>query len=385
MQLSPYWSKILSDCTLCPRSCHVDRLHGQSGFCGESAEIRAARAALYYGEEPVISGRRGSGAVFFSGCCLGCIYCQNRSISRPAPHRSICRSAPETGYMTGNDPAGAAAATLSGKKSTAISLSPERLADIFFELEQEGAHNINLVTPEHFVPLIIPALENAKDRGLAIPVVYNTGSYEKAETIRALEGLVDVWLPDLKYISSELSARHTGAADYFQYASAALAEMVRQCPEPVFSDGSHTIDCADDADDPLMVRGVLVRHLALPGCAQDSRAVLRYLHETYGNNIFISIMNQYTPMPQVLQGQTSQAEAIRSYSSPDVHGSDDSRGINTPGDQHDLQDLCRCLSPEEYDDLINYAIGIGIENGFIQAEGTTSYSYIPDFDGTGIR
>ena len=196
--------------------------------------------------------------------------------------------------------------------------------------------------------------------GLSIPIVYNTGSYERVEAVRALEGLVDVWMPDLKYVSPALSARHTGAADYFRYASAAIAEMVRQCPEPVFSDGGHTLDCPDDADDPLLIRGVLVRHLALPGCADDSRAVLRYLHETYGNRIFISIMNQYTPMPQVL-----------------------ARKLEGEGSR-DLSDLCRRLSSEEYDSLVDYAIEIGIENGFIQESGTVSPSYIPRFDGTGI-
>ena len=286
INLSPSDSaRVLSDCTLCPRNCHVDRLHGQRGFCGESGVLRAARAALYYTEEPVISGKNGSGTVFFSGCNLGCIYCQNRQISRP-----------------GREPVDSAADRPPGLPRL-IGLSPERLAEIFFELEAEGAHNINLVTPEHFVPLLIPALRRAKKQGLTIPVVYNTGSYEKVEAVKALEGLVDVWLPDLKYVSSALSARHTGAADYFSCASAAIAEMVRQCPEPVFSDGSHAIDCPDDADDPLMIRGVLVRHLALPGCGEDSRAVLRYLYETYGDSIFISIMNQYTPMPQVLDGK----------------------------------------------------------------------------------
>ena len=226
-------------------------------------------------------------------------------------------------------------------------------------LEAEGAHNINLVTPEHFVPLLVPALDRAKRQGLTIPVVYNTGSYEKVEAVKALEGLVDVWLPDLKYVSSILSARHTGAADYFSCASAAIAEMVRQCPEPVFSDGSHTIDCPDDADDPLMIRGVLVRHLALPGCGQDSRAVLRYLHETYGDRIFISIMNQYTPMLQVF---------------------DEKRGEKTISDPN----LCRRLTEEEYDALVDYAIDLGIQNGFIQESGTVSPSYIPVFDGTGI-
>ena len=171
-----------------------------------------------------------------------------------------------------------------------MEISPDRLAEIFFELEDHGAHNINLVTPEHFVPLLIPALRRAKKEGLSIPIVYNTGSYERVEAVRALEGLVDVWMPDLKYVSPALSERHTGAADYFRYASAAIAEMVRQCPEPVFSDGSHTLDAPDDADDPLMVRGVLVRHLVLPGSTQDSMDILKYLHDTYGDQIFISIM-----------------------------------------------------------------------------------------------
>ena len=236
-------------------------------------------------------------------------------------------------------------------------ISPDRMAEIFLDLQDQGAHNINLVTPEHFVPLLIPALRRAKEQGLSIPVVYNTGSYERVEAVKALEGLVDVWMPDLKYFSSALSARHTGAADYFQYASAAIAEMVRQCPEPVFSDGSNAIDCPDDADDPIMVRGVLVRHLALPGCGEDSRAVLRYLHETYGDRIFISIMNQYTPMPQVLQQKLSSRLD---------------------------RDLCRRLSEEEYDSLVDYAIKLGITNGFIQEAGTVSPSYIPVFDGTGI-
>lgn len=354
--------RVLSDCALCPRDCHVNRLQGQRGFCGESGVLRAARAALYYTEEPVISGRNGSGTVFFSGCNLGCIYCQNRQISRPG--RDLPAAAPvffggtpgfpdESGNENGKKTAGET------RLPRLIELSSERLSEIFFELEAEGAHNINLVTPEHFVPLLVPALDRAKRQGLTIPVVYNTGSYEKVEAVKALEGLVDVWLPDLKYVSSILSARHTGAADYFSCASAAIAEMVRQCPEPVFSDGSHTIDCPDDADDPLMIRGVLVRHLALPGCGQDSRAVLRYLHETYGDRIFISIMNQYTPMPQVFDGK---------------------RGEKTISDPN----LCSRLTEEEYDALVDYAIDLGIQNGFIQESGTVSPSYIPVFDGTGI-
>lgn len=346
----------LSDCTLCPRSCHADRLAGQVGFCGETATLRAARAALYYNEEPVISGSRGSGAVFFTGCCLGCVYCQNRQISR-----SRQKSSEESRALLGSE--------------TRLELSPGRLSEIFLELEAQGAHNINLVTPEHFVPLLIPALRLAKAQGLSIPVVYNTGSYERVEAVRALEGLVDVWMPDLKYVSSALSRLHTGAADYFAYASAAIAEMVRQCPEPVFSDGSHAIDCPDDADDPLMVRGVLVRHLALPGCGQDSRAVLRYLHETYGDHLFISILNQYTPMPQTgPRRERSTSAGTASFDSKKRSGA---AGSAAP-------DLGRRLSEAEYDALVDYAISLGITNGFIQESGTASHSFIPAFDGTGL-
>ena len=307
----------LSDCTLCPRSCRVNRLAGRIGYCNVTADLFAARAALYYHEEPVISGSRGSGAVFFAGCNMGCVFCQNYAIAKA---------------MTGTQ------------------LSSGRLTEIFLSLQEQGAHNINLITAEHFLPQVIRSLRDAKDQGLTLPVVYNTGTYERVEAIQALEGLVDVWLPDFKYISPRLSLAYSHTPDYFQYASKALQEMVRQCPEPLFSDGSHTLDAPDDADDPLMVRGVLVRHLVLPGNTQDSMDILKYLHDTYGDQIFISIMNQYTPMPQV----------------------------------KDDPDLGRKLSSEEYEKVVDYAISLGITNGFIQEEGTASRRYIPAFDGTGI-
>ena len=307
----------LSDCTLCPRSCRVNRLAGRIGYCNVTADLFAARAALYYHEEPVISGSRGSGAVFFAGCNMGCVFCQNYAIAKA---------------MTGTQ------------------LSSGRLTEIFLSLQEQGAHNINLITAEHFLPQVIRSLRDAKDQGLTLPVIYNTGTYERVEAIQALEGLVDVWLPDFKYISPRLSLAYSHTPDYFQYASKALQEMVRQCPEPLFSDGSHTLDAPDDADDPLMVRGVLVRHLVLPGSTQDSMDILKYLHDTYGDQIFISIMNQYTPMPQV----------------------------------KDDPDLGRKLSSEEYEKVVDYAISLGITNGFIQEEGTASRRYIPAFDGTGI-
>lgn len=308
----------MSDCTLCPRSCRVDRAAGAAGYCHEPAALYCARAALYRDEEPVISGRRGSGAIFFVGCNMGCIYCQNYSI----------------------------AAAMSGTE-----VSVERLTEIMLSLQDDQhAENINLVTPSHYLHVIIPALQRAKDQGLHIPVVYNTGSYERVEAIRMLEGLVDVWLPDLKYISPRLSLAYSYTPDYFQYASKAIAEMVRQCPVPTFSDGSHSLDAADDRDDPLMTKGVLVRHLALPGCSEDTRDVLKYLYGTYGDQIFISLMNQYTPMPQV--------------------SSDPNLG--------------RTLTDEEYNNLVQYAIDLGITNGFVQDAGTQSGCYIPAFDGTGL-
>lgn len=307
----------LSCCRLCPRNCGVNRTAGETGFCLSSAALTAARAALYFDEEPVISGHRGSGAVFFTGCNMRCLYCQNRNIALAETGREI---------------------------------SSRRLAEIFLELQDQKAENINLVTPSHFLPQIIQALEYAKAHGLTIPVVYNTGTYEKPEAIRALEGLVDVWLPDFKYYSSGIAGAFSAAPDYFDRACEALAEMVRQCPQPLFSDGSSSLDEINDADDPLLIKGVLVRHLVLPGCAEDSRKILRYLHKTYGNQIFISLMNQYTPMPWT--------------------------------GNHPL--LSRPVSDPEYDELVDFALELGIENGFIQESGTVSGEYIPAFDGSGL-
>lgn len=297
----------LSDCTLCPRECHVNRNAGEIGYCGQNAGLTAARAALHFWEEPCLSGTNGSGAVFFSGCNLRCVYCQNHEIAQGRAGRKI---------------------------------TPARLSDIFLELQEKGAHNINLVTPTHFVPQIITALQTAKQQGLCLPVVYNTSAYEKTETLRSLEGLVDIYLPDLKYRDPALSENYSHAADYFDTASAAIAEMVRQVGAPVFSDG----------EDSLMRRGVIVRHLLLPGCGKDSRKILRYLHETFKNEIYISIMNQYTPLSQV----------------------------------SDIPPLNRRVSDEEYGRVVDYAIRIGIENGFIQEGETASESFIPAFDYEGI-
>ena len=268
-------------------------------------QVMAARAALHMWEEPCISGEEGSGPVFFSGCSLGCVFCQNHEIALG---------------------------------DTGKEITVERLAEIYLELQAKGAYNINLVTAGHFLPQVIRSLRLAKEQGLQIPIVYNTGGYEKVEAIRMLDGLVDIYLPDLKYVSSQLSARYSGAPDYFTVASAALAEMVRQTGPAVF----------DERD--MLVRGTVVRHLLLPGCLEDSKAVIRYLYETYGDQIYISIMNQYTPLAHVKK----------------------------------WPEIDRRVTEEEYDALVDYAIDLGVENGFIQEGETAEESFIPAFDIEGV-
>lgn len=339
--------RLFADCTLCPRNCRANRLAGQSGYCGQTAQLRAARAALHYWEEPCISGRAGSGAVFFSGCTMRCVFCQNHEI----------------------------AAGRAGKE-----ISGERLAEIFLELQEKGANNINLVTATHFVPAIVPALEDAKRGGLHIPVVYNTSAYEKVSTLKLLDGLVDIYLPDLKYVSKELSAWLSSAPDYFETAAAAVEEMVRQVGKPLFEAADGRIltaeqmndACTDDGGDRpdsefLMKKGVIVRHLALPGQEADSRRVLRYLLKTFGSQIYISLMNQYTPMPDFVR-KTSGAEKAGGMAER----------------EQALFGLTEKLSEEAYDRLIGFAIDEGIENGFIQDGETAQESFIPAFDGEGL-
>lgn len=305
---SPY--SIYKNCNLCPRNCNIDRTSGMTGYCGESNVLYAARAALHYWEEPCISGEKGSGAVFFCGCNMRCVFCQNYGIA----HR------------------------LSSSPQKAI--STERLVEIFLSLQEQGAHNINLVTPTHYIPHIADALIAAKKLGLHIPIVYNTSGYEKVESLKILDGLIDIYLPDLKYHSSELSSKYSNAPDYFTVAATAIAEMYRQVGSPVF----------ENSEDSLMKKGVIVRHLLLPGCEEDSRYLLHYLHETYHNEIYISIMNQYTPLEHVAE----------------------------------YPELSRKITDTEYDAMIDYAISIGIENGFIQEGETASESFIPPFDCEGL-
>lgn len=299
-------SHLLSNCILCPRKCGADRIASQTGYCGMPADILVARAALHMWEEPCISGAVGSGTVFFSGCNLKCVFCQNHSIAL-----GDC-----------------------GKPITI-----QRLAEIFLELQEKGAANINLVTPTHYIPQIRDALLLSQEKGLTLPIVYNTGSYENIDSLRLLEGLVDIYLPDLKYYSAELSAQYSHAADYFQVATAAIAEMYRQVGSPVFDEGTG-----------MMKRGMIVRHLVLPGQTKDSKKVLRHLYETYGDHIYISIMNQYTPLPHVAK----------------------------------FPALNRRVTAEEYDKVVNFALCLGITNAFIQEGETAEESFIPPFNMEGV-
>ena len=252
-------------CNICPRACNVDRSVNK-GFCGMTNDIYAARAALHMWEEPCISGERGSGAVFFSGCTLRCIFCQNSEI----------------------------AAAHVGKKITV-----ERLSDIFLELQDKCANNINLVTATHFVPQVVEALIKAKNKGLVIPVVYNSSAYENVSTLNMLDGLVDVYLPDMKYIDSRLSAEYSKAPDYAYVAKAAIHEMVRQTGKPEFFIEDDELVKSGRVEAGIMKKGVIVRHLVLPGTTKDSKAVIKYLIDTYGDDIYISIMSQYTPFDRL--------------------------------------------------------------------------------------
>ena len=227
---------LYQNCVLCPRECKSKRLEGQTGVCKVTDQLKVARAALHHWEEPCISGSAGSGAVFFSGCSMHCVFCQNVEIAQGNVGKVI----------DGN-----------------------RLAEIFLELQEKGANNINLVTPGHFVPQIITALEKAKIQGMRLPVVYNTSSYEALDTIKMLEGLVDIYLPDFKYVSSDISGKYSGAKDYYIYAKDALSEMVKQTGKPKFDERR------------IMTKGVIVRHLILPGCSEDSKAVIEYLYNTH--------------------------------------------------------------------------------------------------------
>lgn len=293
------------NCLLCPRKCGINRRTGQTGVCGVSSEIMVARAALHYWEEPCISGKRGSGAVFFSGCSLHCVFCQNREIS-------------------------------DGKEGKVI--SKERLSDIFMELADKGANNINLVTPGQYITDIVWAVNDAKSRGMKLPIIYNTSGYENVTELKLLEGIVDVYLPDFKYMDSTLSAMYSRAKDYPSVAKQALSEMVRQQPDVVIDDATG-----------LIQKGVIVRQLLLPGHVNDAKAVLKYLYDTYHDHVYISMMSQFTPI------------ALKDY--PEIN---------------------RTVTRREYERLVDYALEIGITNAFIQEGDVAKDSFIPAFDCEGV-
>ena len=287
-------------CNLCPRKCNVDRKN-QLGLCGASTTIKIARAALHFWEEPCISGEKGSGTIFFSHCSLQCVFCQNYRLSHDHPL---------------------------GKEITI-----SQFADICLDLQEQGANNINLVTPTHYVPWIVEGIKLAKKRGLHLPIVYNTSAYESVETIRMLDGIVDIYLPDLKYFDDQYGILYSHAPNYFFYATEAIKERGKQVGEPIFNEQG------------ILQRGVIVRHLCLPGLKEDSKKVLHYLYTTYHNQIYISIMNQYTP--------------IRHFKR--------------------FSNLNQTLSEDDYDEIIDYALDIGITQAYQQEGETQLESFIPEF------
>lgn len=296
---------VMEECRICPRNCGVNRNQGELGFCRVPSDIILARAALHHWEEPSISGTRGSGTVFFSGCNMGCVYCQNHEIALGIQGRQI----PEA-----------------------------RLSEIFLELEEKGAHNINLVTPTHYAPQIRDAIIAARKMGLSIPVVYNSSGFENVDTLRMLDGLIDIYLPDFKYYSDELAIRYSRAKGYKDIALEAVKEMVRQTGEPIFD------------DEGMMKRGTIVRHLSLPDSLGDSKDILMLLKDTFKGQVYFSIMNQYTPL-----------EVSSKF-----------------------PELQRKLTPEEYEELVSFGKLLGIKKAYIQEGETQDESFIPPFNGEGL-
>lgn len=295
---------LYKDCTLCPRCCHIDRTK-KKGFCGCNNKIRLALARPFFYEEPPISGTKGSGAIFFSGCNLKCVFCQNMEIS-------------------------------SFNKGKIISI--KRLSEIMIELQEKGVHNINLVTPTMYVPSIIKAIKKAKAKGLSIPIIYNSSGYENKDTIKLLDGLVDVYLPDFKYFSNEYALKYSKCSNYLENAKATIQEMVKQTGPCVFDQNG------------IIQKGVIVRHLVLPGLIDDSKKIINYLYQKYQDNIYLSIMNQYTPNRYVKE-----------------------------------KELQRPIFNKEYNEVVDYAASLGINNAFCQVGGTVTESFIPEFNFEGIE
>ena len=289
----------MNECRLCPRDCMVNRASGEVGYCLAPGSMVIARYSLHMWEEPCLSGSNGSGTIFFSYCNLRCIFCQNYEISTLHRGRIV---------------------------------SVDEFVSIVMELQDKGASNINLVTGVMYVPLIVKGIRKARERGLRIPIVYNSSGYEAVDTIKMLEGIVDIYLPDFKYYDNNLSRKYSSCSNYFECASSCIKEMYRQVGRPKFDDKG------------MMKSGVIVRHLILPGSLDDSKRVIKYLYDNYRDNIFISIMNQYTPLRYL-----------------------------------EFEALNRKLNDDEYDEIINYAYDLGVRKAFIQEGETQSESFIPDF------
>ena len=323
-------------------------MKNRAGRCGQTEELVVARAALHMWEEPCISGKEGSGAVFFVGCPLGCVFCQNREIARGRADRDESsragkekvsdRSADEIGHRRVGQPAAEGISHQRVEQPGKI-ITVDRLAEIFLELQRQKANNINLVTPTHYVPQIIEAVREARKMGLRIPIVYNTGSIETPETVHLLEDTVDIFLPDLKFCGRDVAGRYANLPSYFDIATKAIGEMVRMRGEAEFDERG------------MMTRGVIVRHMVLPGHTKDSKEILRYLWENFGDSIYVSIMNQYTPMP---------------------------------GIEKEFPELERRVTRREYDRVVDYALELGFSNAFVQEGPTAEESFIPAFDGAGV-
>ena len=294
-------------CMLCPRKCSADRTKGY-GYCKESDMIRIARAGLHMWEEPCISGIRGSGAVFFTGCNMGCVFCQNREISRGGTGKEI---------------------------------SYERLVEIFYELKEQGANNINLVSADIYIPSVGKAVEYAKKEGFDLPFILNTSGYLNVSSVESLNGLIDIYLPDMKYIRDEDALRYSNAAGYPEACRAAIDEMVRQQPECVFE---------ETGDGSMLRRGVIVRHLLMPGMLIQAKMIIKYLHERYGDKIFLSLMNQYTPN----------------------------------GSLNAYPEIDRRVSENEYRSFVRYAENIGVTGGYIQDKTSADEAFIPEFNLSGV-
>jgi len=297
--------EMLSECTLCARNCKVNRNTGNVGFCRATNKVKVAKACLHVWEEPPISLGNGSGTVFFCNCNFNCVFCQNHDISQ---------------------------------ESTGKEVSIERLSEIFLELQAKKANNINLVTPTHYVPQIIEALKLSKSKGLNIPILYNTNGYDSLHTLKALCGYIDVYLPDFKYFNDKYAVKYSKVDNYSYNALKAIDEMFRQTGSPEFDDKGR------------IIKGVIVRHLMLPGLLFDSKKVIDTLYNKYKDDIYISIMNQYIPMFKAC----------------------------------DYPEINKKLNPKHYDSLVDYAANIGVKNAFIQDNGSNKLKYVPDFNLDGI-